>query len=142
IGYGLTSSHESAGERATEGPELSFNYLGQFDGGSNETAFEMSALSGGNSMSPRSRAAHLIEVSCMVAGGAFQIKIGYSSKHFAERTASALGERFIQQLERIIDHCSERKESELTPSDMMSSDLSIEELEELNQEIAMSIELD
>ncbi|MBW7477884.1 non-ribosomal peptide synthetase, partial [Paenibacillus oenotherae] len=42
IGYGLTSSHESAGERATEGPELSFNYLGQFDGGSNETAFEMS----------------------------------------------------------------------------------------------------
>jgi non-ribosomal peptide synthase protein (TIGR01720 family) len=146
IGYGmlkyLTYGEQKQALEREELPEISFNYLGQFDGVVEDSVFQMSTFSAGDSMSLQSRMNYILDLNSIVADGAYNLRIGYSGRHFYQETIERFAFIYKKQLIDIIEHCFNKEDSEITPSDLLASDISIDELEDLNEEIASSIFLD
>ncbi|EPY04933.1 amino acid adenylation domain-containing protein [Paenibacillus alvei TS-15] len=146
IGYGvikyLTSKKNKNDVELSLQPDINFNYLGQFGQGKEDSEFQTSPFSTGRSLSPDSKAHYVIDMNGMIADGTFSLTIGYSTKHYQRDTVKRLGEIYENVLINVIHHCEEKKDTEFTPSDLVTADLSIEELEELNEEIATLLDLD
>ncbi|QDX94131.1 amino acid adenylation domain-containing protein [Brevibacillus laterosporus] len=112
-------------------PEVSFNYLGQFDSDVKTGVFSLSQNETGNLFSPESERPFLLDISSVVESGKLQISIGYNSLQYKEETIAALAEMYKKHLLLIIDHCMSKEVGELTPSDLGDDDLSFEDLENI-----------
>jgi amino acid adenylation domain-containing protein/non-ribosomal peptide synthase protein (TIGR01720 family) len=118
-------------------PEINFNYLGQFGGetGSHEAIFQFSPMPVGDIMSPRCEEVYTFNVSGMAADGRLTLSIAYNKFEYEKTTVETLLECFRANLLAIIDHCTAKEEKELTPSDVGDEELSIEELNEIEEMI-------
>lgn len=117
-------------------PELSFNYLGQFDQVlSSDTTFEPAYESKGQPYSSKSSRGHLIEVDAFVAGGCLQLDWSYSDKIHQQITIENLAQSFIESLRMLITHCLSIEAGGYTPSDFPEMDFDQEELDEVLAEI-------
>ncbi len=103
--------------KALPRPQVSFNYLGQFDQWVSGTSlFRLSQEPAGPTRSPLSARPYLLEIDALVAGGLFQAQWKYSSAIHLHDTMARLLESFMENLRSLIAHCRSASR-EYTPSD-------------------------
>lgn len=136
IGYGilkyLTSSARKEGVAFNLQPEISFNYLGQFDQDVDHNAFQTSSMPVGDEFSPLSTSPYLLNIYGKVIHRRLELNFQYHQHIYRSETVAHVAEEFIRQLRLIIEHCSSKEEEEWTPSDFSSKDLTFEELEDIS----------
>ncbi|MBK9945443.1 MAG: amino acid adenylation domain-containing protein [Kouleothrix sp.] len=132
LGYGvlryLAAEPLAAQLRGLPAPELSFNYLGQFDQVLPDDAFGLAEVSGdpaGGLWSPR----YLIEVQGGVVGGQLRMAWKYSPAHYRRSTVEQLAQQFGAALRALIAHCQSAEAGELTPADFPLANLNQQALD-------------
>jgi len=136
IGYGilkyLTSVDNKKDIEFRHKPEILFNFLGQTDIETDSGIFEIKE---GIKLSPvadRTRTLYTFVVKSNIVKGRFKVTINYSSKQYREETVRKLLDSYIKGLKDIIDHCINKDSVEVTPSDLGYNEMSIDELDNLN----------
>lgn len=133
IGYGilryLTAPQKREGLRFSLHPEIRFNYLGQF---SEDVQFAgMGSVSNllGEPFSPNSRV-HPLEIYAAVLDDQLRFQFLFQQNACERMKMQQFIEGYHHFLLQILDHCVNKKESTLTPSDLSASDVSLEELDQ------------
>ena len=136
IGFGLlrfgNDPDVSESLHGLQQPDVSFNYLGQFDQmiyGS--TLFSLAAESTGNARSLRDRRPHLLEVNGSVAGGQLWMIWTYSENIHDRATIERVAENFMKALRQLIDCCLSPNMGGYTPSDFPMANLPQSKLSKL-----------
>lgn len=136
IGFGLLKF--SAPTRSTQVtnatiPQIAFNYLGKVDDEvAGETIFQLEDDTLGNEESLQNQSDYALEIVGMGRGGAIEFTLEYHQSQFTDETVTAWMNTFKSTLQELIDFCSNRDYSEVTPTDFDYSDLSLQDLNELN----------
>ncbi|MCP4153812.1 MAG: non-ribosomal peptide synthetase, partial [bacterium] len=144
IGYGilryLTPQEKKEDLTFTHKPQISFNYLGQFDqfdGDRQEDgAIRISHLGTGETVSPELEAPYALDINGMAAAGNLRLNIVYSAHQYQREEIETLARFYKEVLQGIILHCKNQKLRRPTPSDLTYSKLTIRELDELEQQYA------
>ncbi|WP_270168683.1 non-ribosomal peptide synthetase [Paenibacillus sp. SYP-B4298] len=136
IGYGIwryLSEHTAAdGWGAT--PQISFNYLGQFDQDLQHNELGLSPLASGAQWSGKQARSYVLDMNGMIADGSLTLDLGYSGKEYRRETMEELASCLQESLRELIAHCAAQERTELTPSDVQLKGLSLEELEQLAEQ--------
>ena len=112
--------------------QVSFNYLGQFDGTvSGDAFFALGRERTGPAAAPGSGRSHLFEVSGMVEGGRLHLAWSFSRGLHRRATVEALVEGFVAELRGLVAHCALEEAGGYTPSDFPLAALSQEQLDAL-----------
>ena len=108
-------------------PEVSFNYLGQFD----------SALSRPLrlSVAEESPCTHLLDIVGFVRNEKLQLEWTYSANVHKRSTVERLANGFIESLLSLIAHCQSPAVGGYTPSDFPAATLSQEKLDEILKQL-------
>jgi non-ribosomal peptide synthase protein (TIGR01720 family) len=134
IGYGILKYLATAeGGKGYERlkPEILFNYLGQFDSDMDNGIFRVSKLSAGESVSMNNERLYALEINCMITGGRLTISLSCDKDEYTQATIATLAERYKTKLKEMIRHCVGKEESELTPSDLSSNGIDMDEIEDV-----------
>ncbi|MGF7034440.1 amino acid adenylation domain-containing protein/non-ribosomal peptide synthase protein (TIGR01720 family) [Paenibacillus mucilaginosus] len=144
IGYGLLKflAEPEDSPLAALKPEISFNYLGQFDQDLERSAIETSAYSSGMPLSGRTPRWYSLDINGMISGGQLGLTITYSRKEYRPETVQALADGLQISLREVIRHCAAQQRRELTPSDVTLRGMSAAELKELTSRTAHLGELE
>ncbi|XRE44267.1 Polyketide synthase modules-related protein [Tenacibaculum discolor] len=134
IGYGILK-YMSGIEFNTK-PQITFNYLGDFDSGNksedqNKTFELLGDYHGDNFLSSMERES-LLDINVMVIKGKLRFTIQYSKKQFEFDTINKVLKSSEKYLVDLITKLSVEKGAYVTPVDLTYKDLSIEELNLLN----------
>lgn len=139
IGYGILkylSDHDL--EEAME-PEISFNYLGQFDHVISGESFTLSEIDAGEPISRDSIALYPLDFVGFVLNGEFNLTLNYCSEEFDDETTEQLLQDYMDNIKLIISHCVSKENVELTVSDLTDEEISLQELQPY-QEVIDNIE--
>ncbi|MGH3781908.1 MAG: condensation domain-containing protein, partial [Pseudonocardiaceae bacterium] len=121
LGYGALRYLTPTGGLAEQaGPEVSFNYLGQFDGSSGGQAQELVAgMRGGlgGDANPLATRTHVLDVVGQVHDQCLEFTWAYSHNLHHQHTINALAADLLTELRQIIDHCTTPSAGGRTPSD-------------------------
>ncbi|NBI30069.1 non-ribosomal peptide synthetase [Chengkuizengella marina] len=135
IGYGmikyLTSDDLKTKISSGINPEISFNYLGQFDTDVNTVSFESSPLSVGEEVSTNSERQYVLDIISSVENGMLNVSITYDVNEYKSDTMIQFASYMQESLDHIIQHCVNKGFKEITPSDVGAKDLSIHGFESL-----------
>ncbi|MFD7523071.1 amino acid adenylation domain-containing protein [Paenibacillus chitinolyticus] len=133
IGYGILRylSEGREGDLFGSDPEISFNYLGQFDQDYESSGLEPSPFSTGNDISENAVMDFALDMNGMVTEGSLELTIRYGTTQYRRETIERLGSLLETSLRAVIAHCLSKDLPELTPSDVLLPELSVEELEQL-----------
>ncbi|HEX3045918.1 MAG TPA: amino acid adenylation domain-containing protein [Bacillota bacterium] len=110
-------------------PEISFNYLGQFDQDLETEVFHVSTLSAGQPVSPRQERLFSLDINSVIIGGQLFLEFKYNQNEYFEATIVKLADNCRRYLLDIMEHCLETKEKIMTPTDLGDEDLSMEDLD-------------
>ncbi|HEV2860061.1 MAG TPA: amino acid adenylation domain-containing protein [Pyrinomonadaceae bacterium] len=143
LGYGLLrylgDEGEAARLRALPRPEVSFNYLGQFEtGGAGASVFAAAGEVAAPARSPRGSRRYLLEVNGSVTGGQLRLVWSYSVNRHSRATVENLAHDYIAALRSLIAHCTGLERRGYTPSDFPEAGLSQGELDDLLAELSGS----
>ncbi|MBD2309017.1 amino acid adenylation domain-containing protein [Chroococcidiopsis sp. FACHB-1243] len=106
-------------------PEVSFNYLGQFDQTfSQSSLFKFVPDSSGLSSSPQNKRSELIEINGLVVSGQLRFNLTYSERTHQQSTIETLAQEFANALQALITHCQASESKSYTPSDFPELNLS------------------
>ncbi|MGG4191813.1 condensation domain-containing protein, partial [Paenibacillus peoriae] len=140
IGYGILTYLSGNGENEDNAlrlqPEISFNYLGQFDQDLDSNKLQISPYSVGASISEKMAQRYTLDINGMISLGVLSLTIDYNGRQYRKETVEKLSDLLRTSLREVILHCADKEQTELTPSDLLLSDLSMEELEQLVQQTA------
>ncbi|TVX94714.1 non-ribosomal peptide synthetase, partial [Paenibacillus agilis] len=144
IGYGILRylSAPRDGERFALEPEISFNYLGQFDQDYESSGSQLSPFSPGSDSSPNAGMDFVLDINGMVSEGVLALTIRYGETQYKRETIECLGTLLHSSLREVISHCVSKERPELTPSDVLLQDMTVEELERLAEHTAALGELE
>ncbi len=117
-------------------PEISFNYLGQFDSEVHTEFFGPSPYNMGFQISQESETLYALSVSGIVRSGQLSLSCSFNKQEYLKSTIDGLMERFQHHLLTVIHHCAAREDSEFTPSDFSASDLKMEEVGDIFEVLA------
>lgn len=131
IGYGILRYLTQGKLECRLKPEISFNYLGQFDQDIQSDIFQMSNMPHGDQVSPESENIFALRINGLIREGSLSMTFGYHREEYDEATIRRISEGFKQHLLEIIHYCQAKEIQELTPSDLGDQELSIEELDHL-----------
>ncbi len=137
IGFGLLryqdSNEENNNIRTIELPQIAFNYLGNIDDNDNQGNY-FSVINDELNIdeSPKNKSDFPIEFICAIKNGELEISLHYNTSQFKKETIQKWLNNYRIVLENIIDFCVNREHCETTPSDYDYSDLSLDDLVELN----------
>ncbi|MDM5300447.1 surfactin non-ribosomal peptide synthetase SrfAA [Bacillus subtilis] len=135
VGYGilryLTAPEHKEDVAFSLQPDVSFNYLGQFDDMSDAGLFKRSELPSGQSLSPETEKPNALDVVGYIENGKLTMSLAYHSLEFHEKTIQTFSDSFKAHLLEIIKHCLSQDGTELTPSDLGDDDLTLDELDKL-----------
>ncbi|HJX26333.1 MAG TPA: condensation domain-containing protein, partial [Thermoanaerobaculia bacterium] len=131
IGYGLLDYDVEADWFAgLPTPEISFNYLGQFDQVFSEGfPFRASREFSGPTRSPRARRPYLLDFQGSVYAGRLSFSCSYSERFHRLSTIEGLLAIFERKLRDLIDHCRAPEAGGFTPSDFPLAGLTQEQLD-------------
>ena len=129
IGYGLLRYLENAPLEVR--PQVSFNYLGQLDAGHSHAPLRVLPDVINGNVSPDATTLAEFEVSAFALAGQLNLTLAFSEQQIELNMASALLDNWKSQLVVILEHCSGRVHSELTPTDLSYTDITIDELEDI-----------
>ncbi|HXX01339.1 MAG TPA: condensation domain-containing protein, partial [Candidatus Acidoferrales bacterium] len=106
IGYGILRyvCQEALARRLRDlpRPEISFNYLGQFDRALSDSLLYAATESSGPSRSPRQKRPYLLEINGMVRDGKLQMRWTYSENVHRRETIDALADHCLAALRNLI----------------------------------------
>lgn len=144
MGYGIVTQIESeeaplSWANEVENAEISFNYLGDYDTSLQGAAFTLSSYSIGQAASAKLQRPYGMDVSGKIVGGQLQLSIDYSTTQFAHQSMTKLIQLYQQGLEELIEHCAGATTVVQTPSDVGDIELTIEELEHIQQAVQQPI---
>ncbi|KDE26234.1 condensation domain-containing protein, partial [Bacillus altitudinis] len=135
IGYGilkyLTPDKMKDGITFDVTPDISFNYLGQFDEQIGGGELSRSTWQAGQSLSPESEKPHALDIVGFVEQGLFHMTISYHQLEFEEQTMEQFKDLLEKNVKALISHCVSQDEAQITPSDVGDDDLTMDELEKL-----------
>jgi amino acid adenylation domain-containing protein/non-ribosomal peptide synthase protein (TIGR01720 family) len=120
LGYGvLRLLTETSGLADQAAPQVSFNYLGQFDWASGEGDRLFQAVHGGlgAEISPNATRAHLLDVVGIVEDKCLKFTWSYSEHLHHSSTIRVLADELLTALRGIIEHCARPDVGGRTPSD-------------------------
>ncbi|MEA2575464.1 MAG: hypothetical protein QOH93_2762, partial [Chloroflexia bacterium] len=113
-------------------PEISFNYMGQFEHTAETRPRRRGArVSTGPSRSPRQLRSHLLEINCAVTGKELEVAWTYSENVHRRATIETLSEQYMDSLRALIASCRSVEFPSLTPSDFPMSQLNQQQLNRL-----------
>ncbi|WP_240921856.1 condensation domain-containing protein, partial [Jeotgalicoccus sp. S0W5] len=139
LGYGVLRylKEDVEFDRIEKKIPIVFNYLGQFDAPNkrNNKTFKLESIRTGDSIHPKVNKKYIIEINSFVLNNQFHLITTYNSKLLNEDFVDKLNHSFRKNLINIIEHCSNALKSELTPSDLGDANLSLDELEFIQNEI-------
>ncbi|MGG4197323.1 amino acid adenylation domain-containing protein, partial [Paenibacillus jamilae] len=134
IGYGLLRYMSALNEAEWAcDPDISFNYLGQFDQDLEHSALRISPLSTGEAISCRRQRAAVLECNGMIAEGALRLHVSYSAEQYRHATIERFAHELQISLQELLAHCVAQERTELTPSDVLQPGFTQEELDALMQ---------
>ncbi|TQR95459.1 amino acid adenylation domain-containing protein [Paenibacillus ottowii] len=143
IGYGVLKYLAEASPALFEAdPEISFNYLGQFDQDMKGNDLQSSPYSGGMPLSPTMARTYTLDFGGMISGGQLGLTISYSRTCYRAETIERLAKLLESSLREILNHCIHKEHTELTPSDISYKGMSIEGLDSLLSEMGAAGEID
>lgn len=146
IGYSilkyLTKEENKKALKFNLNSSICFNYLGQFDQDIDLREFNISKLSVGQTVSNEITSVYDIVINSMITGGKLNISTSYNCKEFDDNTIKEMLSCYKNKLLEIIKFCMNKGEIELTPSDLSFKEISIEEFNELKDDIFECIEID
>ncbi|WP_270581800.1 non-ribosomal peptide synthetase [Bacillus subtilis] len=139
FGYGVIKYLTSPGKKDinfTGAPEISFNYLGQFESGRTaevpeEDAFSFSPLGAGGDISTTWNREQSLDISAIAAEGKMTVNMTYDTTRFQHKTIEQLSETCRQFLLQLIEHCQNKRETEKTISDFDDQELTEDALQEI-----------
>jgi non-ribosomal peptide synthase protein (TIGR01720 family) len=112
-------------------PEISFNYLGQFDQVESATGWKFAPESTGQEQSSQQQREHRLDLSCLVIEGELQISWIYSNQLHQRKTIEELAQSYLQNITNLIEHCQSDDAGGYTPSDFPKAKLDQSELDDL-----------
>ncbi|MDF2643484.1 MAG: pyoverdine sidechain peptide synthetase D-Asp-L-Thr component, partial [Pseudomonas sp.] len=137
IGYGvlryLGESPFAQQLAALPQPQVTFNYLGQFDGSFDQqdgALFAPVAQSSGTALDPEGPLSNGLSITGQVFEGRLQLNWTYSREVFNGETIEALARRYEQALTALIEHCLSGAQG-VTPSDFPLASLTQPQLDRL-----------
>ncbi|MGD1911927.1 MAG: amino acid adenylation domain-containing protein, partial [Rivularia sp. (in: cyanobacteria)] len=116
-------------------PEISFNYLGQFDSMlTTSNFFELAKESPGLTQDINSERPYLLEINGSIIDEQLKLTWTYS-KHFYDKSfIDNLGKKYLEALIKLIEHCQSPDSGGYTPSDFSLAKLEQNQLDDiLNQ---------
>lgn len=117
-------------------PQVTFNYLGQFDRSlQSDAAWRLAKESAGQPRAPQSERRTWIEVVAWVQEGQLRFDWNYSREIHSEAVIHALQASFQAQLEALLEHCDSGVRG-ATPSDFPLAGLSQGQLDDLRLDVA------
>ncbi len=144
IGYGIwryLSQNGPSGATYAE-PQISFNYLGEFDQTLQHSGMHFSPYSSGANTHELTQMSCVMDVGGLVTDGMLELSIQYNIKALQQNTAEQLAEQFRQNVLEVIQHCASREHSELTPGDVLLPGLSLDALDRMVAQIQPDGELE
>ncbi len=111
--------------------QICFNYLGQFDTDVKRNSFSMAKESCGNNMSTSEKGEYLWSISGIVYDSQLHISLTYCDEQFEENTINSFMGLYKSNLIKLIEYCSNYNKVDLTPSDLTYREISIKQLDEL-----------
>ncbi|WP_039275322.1 condensation domain-containing protein, partial [Paenibacillus polymyxa] len=144
IGYGILKylSQDDADSSLSLQPEISFNYLGQFDQDLENGEITLSSHPGGEPLSDRTVLEQPLNVNGMITAGVLTLEIRYDSQVYHQQNVEKFARLLQESLQEVIAHCASQERSELTPSDVLFKGLTLEQLEQLTEQTASVGELE
>jgi amino acid adenylation domain-containing protein/non-ribosomal peptide synthase protein (TIGR01720 family) len=98
--------------------EISFNYLGRFDGESRSAVFSgLATESAGATQSSAGMRRYTLEINGILNESQLELNWNFSKNLHDRETISALAADFMRELERLIEHCSDARNGGYTASD-------------------------
>ncbi|NOQ27975.1 MAG: amino acid adenylation domain-containing protein, partial [Bacteroidales bacterium] len=114
--------------------QIEFNYLGQFDADVKQMkTFSIADESYGETKSPNREFINDFSFEGRISGGELLITVKYKKKYYSEEFVSDFLDSYKNSLLNIINHCKDSSVKILTPSDFTYKDLSINEVDKLNE---------
>lgn len=123
IGYGALrylAADESKRESLHKDIEqVIFNYLGQADQGSSETAslFNFTNEGKGEDIHPENEYGGKITINSVVTNGTLSLRWDYDTNRFTKESIETLAENYIKALETVVNFCKSQTETVATPAD-------------------------
>ncbi len=118
-------------------PQISFNYLGQFDDEVQNDQFSLSEQYKGFDISPKANRIYDLDLGGIVNQGVFEMGLSYSPERYEDSRMEVLIASLKRNLIAIMDHCEKQSQPLLSPSDLTYSSLSFESLDALQSEYAL-----
>ncbi|MDK4204458.1 amino acid adenylation domain-containing protein [Bacillus velezensis] len=134
IGYGILkymTPPEQKTIRFRQAPEISFNYLGQFNDTEDQHTFSLSGLASGHDITPTWQREQAVEMSAMAAQHKLHFSLSYPPSRFRKETMEQLLQTLQQYLRDIMSHCTGKEEAEKTVSDFSSKTLTSDDLDSI-----------
>ncbi|MBV6715103.1 non-ribosomal peptide synthetase [Paenibacillus chitinolyticus] len=147
IGYGILrylteGIHLEELPFAFEEPQISFNYLGQFDGeGDGGARFGPSSHQTGDEIGGGSERPFAFDINGQVSDGVFRLTFNYNRHQYRDDTVEKLAGGFKKYLLELIRHCCEKETAEQSPTDFTYQNLSIGQFENMAAQLAGKLKL-
>lgn len=140
LGYGLlrylAPPEAAAPLRALAGPDLTFNYLGQFDAAlGGPWALELLLGGAGPECGLRNRRPSPLEIVGLVVAGELRLFWRFSRETFRRETVAAAAREMAAGLRALLAHCLEPDAGGFTPSDFPLARVDQPVLDRLHREI-------
>jgi non-ribosomal peptide synthase protein (TIGR01720 family) len=117
-------------------PEISFNYLGQFDATLPQgSLFALAEGSTGTPHSLKGKRHHLLNVSALIRGDCMRIALTYSRNVHKESTVRSLMNVYVASLKALIAECHSPEADRYTPSDFPLLQVGQDELDKALGEV-------
>lgn len=135
IGYGilryLTDETYKAELNLKKQAEISFNYLGQFDQDVNTELYKVSDISAGINISPESEKQYSLDIVGIIVGSKLGISFTYNCNEYEKETIEKLAQNYRKKVTEVLEHCLQKEEAELTPSDTTGRQIDMEEFQQI-----------
>ena len=130
VGYSI-GKLANRNEADVSGPDIVFNYLGQFAEAGGDGAMATSSLPLGDLIDPANALTHVQAWNGVVNEGVFELALRYDPHVIQTEEVRLLVQHFSRNLGSLIEHCLSQKTELWTPSDFSDGELTLEELEEI-----------
>lgn len=120
---------------SAQDPEISFNYLGQFDESTNlldQSVFQSSTLSVGTEIHPEMNRQFAFDINGIVSHGQLKMTFNYNRHQYTTATVAQLVSMYQKHLLHLIDHCTGKQITEQSPTDFTYNQLSIGQLDQIS----------
>ena len=110
---------------------IRFNYLGSFDSVINNQNIDISSMKFGLDSHKDNELTSLMDINAININNGLKIELTYSKNEFKDFTIEKFLDRYIENLNLILDTCMEIDNKEFTPSDFDVAEISQDDLDSL-----------